>query len=216
MAVANKQARARIDREVHLVLDQMLPQLEYEQVVGLLGSLRRLSSWPDIVLRAFSFASDVIELAPDADGAALSNPLVLAGGGHGQLLSEAEAARRLDAATQDVDPGAWAGSELLGPQELLGRLGVSRSTLHNWRRQQRVVALRKGLRNHVYPVRQFDGNAPIEGLADVLAASEGPEAAWAYLVTPNLALGGEAPLELLRHGEVERVKRAIDSELDYV
>jgi hypothetical protein len=209
-----KQAR----REVHVALDSLLPYLAYEEVVGLLGSLRTLAAWPHVVPRAFSFASDMVrdrmvDGAPAEQGAA--PVLALKGGGHGEVLPTAEASRRLETASETVDPNIWAGPGLVSVGELEARLGVRRSTIHNWRTQRRIVGLRKGLRNFVYPTLQFDGKSPVDGLAEVIAAHPDGEAAWEWLVAPNPATAWEPPVNLLRRGEKEAVLRAAGSQLDY-
>ena len=94
-------------------------------------------------------------------------------------------------------------------------LGVRRSTIHNWRTGGQIVGLRKGLRNFVYPSAQFDGKAPVAGLAEVIAAHADAEIAWEWLIAPNPATGWEPPLVPLRRGAKEEVLRAIDSQLDY-
>jgi len=224
-----EQARSKVNREVHQALDSVLPQLEFDEIVGLLESLRTLSASPHMLLRAFAFVSDVIEPARAIDGPARTRPrraaangsaasgsvLNLVGEGHGKLLSRHEAERRLAAVAETVAPEAWAGSELASPTELKTRLGVSRSTLNNWRSHGRVVALRKGLRNHVYPLRQFQGAAPIEGLGAIIAAHVSAEEAWDWLISPNSATNDEAPLEVLRRGDIGLVLRAADGEVDY-
>jgi hypothetical protein len=141
--------------------------------------------------------------------------LTLAGGGHGALIDEAEGARLLDAAAETASPEIWAQSNLLGPEAMIEHLGISRSTLHNWRRDRRVIALRKGLRNHVYPVRQFAGKAPLAGISEVLAVMDDPDEAWEWLITSNAYTEGEPPLALLERGQVEVVQRAATTSLDF-
>lgn len=210
--------RRQARREVHVALDSLLPYLEYEEVVGLLGSLKILAARPHILPRAFSFASDMVrdQVAPSEPATPQKEPvLALKGGGHGETLAEAEGSRRLKDASEAVDPSLWAGAALLTVGDLAALLGVRRSTIHNWRTSHKVVGLRKGLRNFIYPAAQFDGKAPIAGLPQVIAAHPDAEAAWEWLVAPNPATDWEAPLALLRRGERENVLRAIDSQLDY-
>lgn len=200
-------------RDIHTALDAILPRLKSNEVGQLAQDLTQLAARPRIFLRALSFARTM------ADEHANSEPappaLRLKGGGHGALVDQKEGARRLNAAAVPGVPETWAESELLGPEAIAERLGVSRSTLHNWRRDRRVIALRKGLRNHVYPVRQFAGKAPLAGIAEVLAVMADPDEAWEWLVTPNPYTEGSAPLTLLERGRVEAVQRAADSALDF-
>lgn len=139
----------------------------------------------------------------------------LAGGGLGTLLSKAEGAARLDGVTVEDDSDQWAETELLGAGEMAERLGVARTSLDNWRRVHKILAFRKGVRNYVYPVRQFERLAPLEGLDRVRAHFSDDESAWEWLVTPNRYTGDAAPIERLRKGKVDEVARAAEGALDY-
>jgi hypothetical protein len=162
----------------------------------LAADLTRLAARPQIFLKVLSFARMIAEEQAESDTAART--LKLTSGGHGTPIDEQEAARRLDAAAETVSPDTWAESEVLGPEAMIEHLGVSRGTLHNWRRDGRVIALCKGLRNHVYPVRQFAGKAPLVGIAEVLAVMADPDEAWEWLVTPNAYTEGEPPSNAAR------------------
>ncbi|MER9291496.1 MbcA/ParS/Xre antitoxin family protein [Mesorhizobium sp. M0510] len=109
----------------------------------------------------------------------------------------------------------WAESELLGAGEVVQRLNISRGTLDNWRKAKRVIALRKGLRNYVYPLRQFERLKPVEGLDRLATLFSSTEEAWEWLVTPNRTTGGKAPIEKLREGAVDVVISAAEGALDY-
>jgi hypothetical protein len=202
------ETRREAARDIHSALDALLPRLEIEEMGRLASDLQHVARRPDMLLRVLSFARAMVDEQA-------TPTLTLVGGGHGELIDEAEGARRLDAISENVPLEAWADSDLLGPEAAAVRLGVSRSTLHNWRRDGRVIALRKGLRNHVYPARQFAGTAPLSGIADVLAAMGDPDEAWEWLVTPNAHTEGDAPLALLERGQLEAVRRAADSSLDF-
>lgn len=139
----------------------------------------------------------------------------LAGGGLGKLLSNAEGAARLDAITVEDEGDQWAETELLGAGEMAERLGVARTSLDNWRRAHKILAFRKGVRNYVYPVRQFERLAPIEGLDRVRVHFSDDETAWEWLVTPNRHTDTVAPIERLRKGKVDEVARAAEGALDY-
>jgi hypothetical protein len=75
--------------------------------------------------------------------------------------------------------------------------------------------LRKGLRNFLYPLRQFDHFKPVEGLDSVAALFPSPEDAWEWLVAPNRMTDGEPPIEKLRSGKVQMVRNAAEGALDY-
>lgn len=141
--------------------------------------------------------------------------IMLKGGGIGPIVSAAEGARALDAITEDDTSSDWAESVLLGAGPLVGRLKISRTTLDNWRKAQKIIAIRKGLRNFVYPVRQFERLKPVDGLDAVSALFSSPEEAWEWLVAPNRMTDDRAPIELLRDHDIDRVVDAAKGALDY-
>lgn len=149
--------------------------------------------------------------------AAQSSPLPrkLAGGGLGETISVSAGKDRLDAIGIEAEVDEWAASELLGAGDMAARVGVARTSLDNWRRVHKVLALRKGVRNYVYPVRQFDRRGPVEGLDTVRAHFGNDEAAWEWLVTPNRFTSDAEPIERLRGGKIEEVVRAAEGALDY-
>ncbi|MEQ1941298.1 hypothetical protein ABMA32_02620 [Mesorhizobium sp. VNQ89] len=151
--------------------------------------------------------------APAHTGGPTGN--VLVGKGIGRVLPATEGARRLDKVTEDDDATDWAESELVGAGEVVARLKVARATLDNWRKGNKVVALRKGVRNYVYPLRQFDRRAPISGLDRVTPMFSSAEEAWEWLVTPNRLTGGNAPVDELRAGKLDAVLSAAEGALDY-
>ncbi len=140
---------------------------------------------------------------------------VLVGEGIGRVLPAGEGTRRVDQITIVDESTDWAESELVGAGEVVSRLSVARATLDNWRKSNKVVALRKGLRNYVYPLRQFERRAPVGGLEKVTPIFPSPEEAWEWLVTPNRMTGGKAPIDELRSGKIERVVSAAEGALDY-
>ena len=140
---------------------------------------------------------------------------VLTGSGIGPVVSAAEGGRLLDAITVDEETADWVESDLAGAGELVERLGISRGTLDNWRKANRIVALRKGLRNYVYPLRQFERRKPVDGLDRVLALFSSPEETWEWLVAPNRMTDGQPPIEMLRSGDVSTVTSAAEGAFDY-
>lgn len=139
----------------------------------------------------------------------------IAGRGIGELLTVEQGRAGLDAMTVEDGATDWAQSELLGSGEMAERLRVSRATLDNWRTASRAIAFRKGVRNYVFPVRQFERFGPVEGLDRVLAHFAGAEDAWEWLVTPNRVTHDNAPLERLKAGHLTEVERAAEGALDY-
>lgn len=140
---------------------------------------------------------------------------VLRGSGVGPVVSAAEGGRLLDAITVDVASKDWIESDVLGAGALVTWLSISRGTLDNWRKAKKVLALRKGLRNFVYPTRQFYRSRPLEGLDLVAEHFAAPEDAWEWLVAPNRMTGGKPPIEALREGEAAAVARAAAGAYDY-
>jgi len=209
--VAERIQAAAVD--VHSALDSLLPKLRSDELGRLAHDLALLADRPTVLLEALSFACTLMRENPIVEAA--TPALRLTGGGHGALIDEGKGVRRLEAIIESSEPETWAQSDLLGPEAIVERLGVSRSTLHNWRRDGRVIALRKGLRNHVYPVRQFAGAAPLAGIAEILAVMGDAEETWEWLVTPNTYTGGKPPIAWLEGGQVDAVRHAADSALDY-
>ena len=140
---------------------------------------------------------------------------VLQGGGVGPIVSVAEGGRLLDAITIDDEATDWVESELVGAGELVQRLGIARGTIDNWRKAGKIIALRKGLRNFVYPLRQFDRRRPVEGLDLVAEHFASAEEAWEWLVAPNRMTDGKAPIDALRAGEIRSAVSAAAGALDY-
>jgi hypothetical protein len=140
---------------------------------------------------------------------------VLQGAGVGPVVSATEGGRLLDAITADDEKGDWVESDLVGAGTLVERLSISRGTLDNWRKAGKVVALRKGLRNFVYPLRQFDRRRPVDGLDQVAEHFTSAEEAWEWLVAPNRMTDGKAPIDALHTGDVKSVISAAAGAFDY-
>ena len=140
---------------------------------------------------------------------------VLQGTGIGPVVSTAKGSRLLDTVTVDDEATDWAESELVGAGTLVERLSIARGTLDNWRKAGKIVALRKGLRNFVYPLRQFDRRRPVEGLAQVAEHFTSSEETWEWLVASNRMTDGKAPIDVLHAGEVQDVIRAAAGAFDY-
>ncbi|WP_375396409.1 hypothetical protein [uncultured Sphingomonas sp.] len=141
--------------------------------------------------------------------------LVLQGGGVGPVVSASEGARLLDQITVDVDAADWVESDLVGAGDLVERLNISRGTIDNWRKSSKIVALRKGLRNYLYPLRQFELRRPVAGLDEVAPFFASPEETWEWLVAPNRMTEGKPPIEKLRERDVAMVTSAAAGAFDY-
>jgi hypothetical protein len=140
---------------------------------------------------------------------------VLQGSGIGPVVSAAEGGRLLDAITEDDESGDWVESDLVGAGDLVDRLNISRGTLDNWRKANKIIAFRKGLRNFLYPLRQFERRRPVEGLDVIAPLFRSPEDTWEWLVAPNRMTDGKPPIDKLRDGHVSLVKGAAEGALDY-
>lgn len=155
-----------------------------------------------------------------ADRRAAARPVpddenILRGSGIGAVISAAEGGRRLDAITVDDEAADWIESDFSGAVELVKKLKISRGTLDNWRKARKVIALHKGLRNFVYPLRQFEERRPIPGIDVVARLFSTSEEAWEWLVLPNSMTGGKAPIESLRAGDIGAVAEAAEGAFDY-
>ena len=140
---------------------------------------------------------------------------ILRGSGSGPTVSELKGTRLLDAITVDDNTADWVESDLVTAGELVDRLRISRGTLDNWRKANKIIALRKGLRNFLYPLRQFERRRPIPGLDHVAPFFASPEETWEWLVAPNRMTDGKPPIEKLRDGDVPMVTSAAEGAFDY-
>jgi hypothetical protein len=140
---------------------------------------------------------------------------VLRGSGIGPVVSASDGRRLLDSIAVDDDAADWVEGDLVGAGELVEQLEISRGTLDNWRRARKIIALRKGLRNFLYPLRQFERRRPVPGLDRVTPFFASPEETWEWLVAPNRMTDGKPPIEKLRDGDVEMVTSAAEGAFDY-
>jgi HAD superfamily hydrolase (TIGR01509 family) len=137
------------------------------------------------------------------------------GSGLGPLLSLEEGKARLDEITVDDPSTDWAASELLSAPTMAERLEISLATLDAWRTASRAIAFRNDAGEYIYPIRQFDGSDPIDGLDRVVALFSSPDEAWEWLVTPCRYTNDEAPIDRLRLKHVDEVVRAAEGVCDY-
>jgi transposase-like protein len=96
---------------------------------------------------------------------------------------------------------------LLTPAETAQRLGVSPMTINKWRRQEKLLGLRFDDHQCVYPLFQFV-ESPLQGERGVLRHLDamlralGERTPWEkahFLLARHPRLGGQTPLEVLRH-----------------
>ena len=110
--------------------------------------------------------------------------------------------RLSDVATMRLED--WAGA-VAGPTYLEENLQIPRSTLHRWQKRNQVIALRKGLGRHVFPLAQFVDGRPVPGIAEVVALAKQPRLAWSWLVCASPYLEGRVPIDLLRRDLIDDV-----------
>lgn len=140
---------------------------------------------------------------------------VLQGAGIQAPLSPEDSEARLSERIADDLSTDWIASEVAGAGDVVKRLQIARGTLDNWRKNGWIIALPKGPRNFVYPLRQFHGLRPVAGLKPVAEQFRSPEAAWQWLVIPNRMTYDRPPIDLLHDGEIEPVVGAAEASLDY-
>ena len=131
------------------------------------------------------------------------------------MVSLEEGKARLNEITVEDDSTDWAASELLSEANLAERLGISPATLDAWRTANQAIAFRNDAGEYIYPLRQFEGSDPIEGLDRVVTFFPSLDEAWEWLVTPCRYTNDEAPIDRLRSKHVDEVVRAAEGVCDY-
>lgn len=162
-----------------------------------------------------SNGEDLSEFARSVPGGPTTSRLRLDGTGLGISLDADARTAALAALGGDTNSDDWVRSRVLGIVEAAHLLGVARATLDNWRRANQVLAFSKGVRNFVFPMAQFEGARPVEGLARLRTQFRNDEEAWDWLVTRNRMTGGKPPLERLRGGFVDEVVGAARGQFDF-
>lgn len=141
--------------------------------------------------------------------------VVSRGEGLGDYLTVEEGLARLAALSQDISIEDWAESEVLDAETLAHRLEVSVAEITKWQIEQRILTMINGDDMEVYPIRQFEGNLPIDGLAAVRVHFGCDETTWEWLIGPNRYTGDEYPIEWLRKGHIQDVVSAAGGACDY-
>lgn len=136
------------------------------------------------------------------------------GEGFGELLSEREGRRRLEAYAKPTKLEDWAGP-VAGPGEIERHYGIRRSTLHDWQKRGAIIGLLKGERKHVFPLAQFIDGRPIEGMAQIRKIIEDPRIAWLWLIRRHPGTGHQPPLARLKDGKIEEVVAAARHDFDW-
>ena len=107
---------------------------------------------------------------------------------------------------------AHGGPPLSGAQ-VAALLGISRQAVDKRRRAGQLVGVELGRRGYAYPQWQFtDDGDVLPGLGAILDrfADRGVWTPLIFLLSPNAGLDGDVPVERLRGGDLEAVRRAAD------
>ena len=129
------------------------------------------------------------------------------GDGLGEILSDEDGRQALNAYAVAKRLEDWAGP-VAGATELSREYGVARSSLNRWQHTGDIIGLLKGTHKHVYPIDQFVDSRPARGIAEVNAVVSNPRVAWLWLSRGNPTLGGQRPIDLLKHDRVAEVVEA--------
>jgi hypothetical protein len=99
----------------------------------------------------------------------------------------------------------------LSSQEVAGALKITRQAVDKRRQAGRLIGLSTGRRGYAYPAWQFDpqgGTLPgLEAVLDDLRDHD-PWMQLAFMLNPNAYLDDRTPLEMLRRGGLETIRRA--------
>jgi hypothetical protein len=89
-------------------------------------------------------------------------------------------------------------------------LGITRQAVDKRRRAGKLIGLYTGRRGYAYPAWQFGPNGVLPGLERVLSdlSVRGPWMQAAFFLSGDPRLDGATPLEKLRQGNLEAVRRA--------
>lgn len=90
------------------------------------------------------------------------------------------------------------------------RLGISVQAVEKRRAAGKLIALEVPRRGHRFPAWQFEGGGLLPGMEEILKllADHPPLAQMRFFLSGSRRLSGERPLDVLRRGELEPVRRA--------
>jgi hypothetical protein len=158
------------------------------------------------------------EASPELAAEALAAPT--AEGSLALLLAEqaaSEAVRRLDPLAGAVARAAEARTALveaaggfLSAEATARLLGITRQAVDKRRAARRLLGIRVAGDWH-YPAAQFSEGETVPGLDAVLAAmaEAGPWSVLDFLLSPDDSLGGATPLDTLRAGRPDPLRRLL-------
>ena len=166
----------------------------------------------------------VFEMPADALVDALTAPTDL--GAIARLLGRAELAGSAISEIDPLVPALARGTEhrealrdtaggMLSASEVGSFLSISRQAVDKRRRAGQLLAIREG-GDWSYPACQFDQRTGVvlTGIADVVRGLEGqgPWVVLDFLLTADDVIDGRSPIEALRAGDTELVKRLVRAE----
>jgi hypothetical protein len=104
----------------------------------------------------------------------------------------------------NAEGGVWTADQV---QEFLR---LTRQGVAQRRTRGKLLGVEVGKRGYLYPAWQFTETGVLPGLEEILAIlSEGSDLSrMAFFLSGNIALDGKRPLDLLREGKIELVRRA--------
>ena len=98
---------------------------------------------------------------------------------------------------------------VLKPSSVADVLGISRQAVAVRRSSGKLLAV-EGNRGYVYPAWQFDGHNLLPGFLEILEilGDATPWTQFIFFLSKNDTIGGKRPLDLLRKGKIDLVRRA--------
>ena len=98
----------------------------------------------------------------------------------------------------------------LSAEQVADHLGLSRQAVDKRRRSGKLIGLSVGRRGYAYPAWQFGQAGVIPGLEETLTSLSihDPWMRAAFFLSGDPRLGGATPLDELRRGKLEAVRRA--------
>lgn len=98
----------------------------------------------------------------------------------------------------------------LASDDVAELLRVSRQAVDKRRTSGKLLALELGRRGFRYPAWQFGDGDLLPGMGEILKLLDGhpPIAQIRFFLSGDHSLGGERPLDLLRRGDLARIRRA--------
>lgn len=106
--------------------------------------------------------------------------------------------------------------EMINATEACKRLQVSRATIYNWIRENRLVSWQLTRQGSVIPAEQILGPGEVvDGIADVVNVIGDARSAWRFLTEDSGFFDSPArPIDLLKKGMVKEVLAAAESQGD--